>query len=127
MTIAGTAAAAFTWRHRFGCAAVGLLACALPTWAASHRLAGDLGVIQAVADVTLIDRRCRALAVDFGRLFRYGEAHGLMMGEILPLGAKRASFEAALQHRLQVSSDAVLCSAIATQDEAAIPGVLGPR
>ena len=83
-----------------------------------------LSPLQVIADMTLIDARCHNSLVNFGALFRYGEDHGIGADTILPLGARRRAFEAALASRLAAASPEDLCGAIAAEDDAAAPGII---
>ncbi len=78
--------------------------------------------IQVLADLTAIDADCRDLAVDFGIGFRYAEQHGLSPASILPTGARRPAFEAAL--RLTQSNDGAIveCGTLARHYSIALPG-----
>ncbi len=88
--------------------------------AATQRIAP----LQVMADVTLIDARCRELVVDFGALFRYGEANGITAVAVLPLGKLRKSFEAAYARRANSTSPEDLCTGVVEQDDEAAPGVI---
>ena len=96
---------------------------ALPS-AAETAAIPRIAPLQVMADVTLIDARCRGIVVDFGALFRYGEANGIAAIAVLPLGKSRKSFEAAYAWRAASTSPEDLCTGVAEQDDEVAPGVI---
>ena len=87
--------------------------------------AGD--AMQVLADVVLIEAECRALNVDYGKLFAFAERNGIPPVEIMPLGERRPAFDAAYRRRAREVKGDRLCGALAQQRDAAIPGVFTPR
>jgi hypothetical protein len=78
--------------------------------------------IQVLADLTAIDVDCRDLAVNFGVGFQYAEQLGLAPSSVMPAGARRPAFEAAL-HQTQSSYGAVIeCGTLARHYSIALPG-----
>lgn len=110
------------------CAAVATLGAAtIIPGIARDRDGSRMPAMQVLADVMLIDRRCRDITADFGALSRYAEAHGIPSSSILPLGRSRQSFETAAASRARMPNEE-LCTVVAEQAEEAAPGVLaGPR
>lgn len=109
-------------------------ACALALWqpAASAgqpprqpAVADD--ALQVVADIVLIESECRALNVDYGKLFAYAESNGIRPVEIMPLGERRAAFDAAYRRRARETRGDQLCGALAQERDAVIPGVFTAR
>jgi hypothetical protein len=83
--------------------------------------------LQVLADVVLVESKCGQLNVDYGKLFAYAERNGIRPVEILPLGERRAAFDAAFRRRaLDVQGDR-LCGALAQSLDATIPGVFTSR
>jgi hypothetical protein len=82
------------------------------------------GLVQMLADVTLIDRECRNLETDFGPAFQTSERLGLPVADVMPGGQDRASFEAAMRDRVQTTSEDELCGAIAATYEEKLPGTI---
>ncbi len=111
-------------RHALTCIVLLLGAgVALPS-AAENAASPRVAPLQVMADVTLIDARCQGFVVDFGALFRYGEANGITAVAVLPLGKLRKSFEAAYARRAKTTSPEDLCTGVADLDDEAAPGVI---
>lgn len=83
--------------------------------------------MQALADIVLIESRCRQLAVDYGRLFAFAERNGIRPVEVMPAGGRRAAFEAAYQRRARETKDERLCGDLAAERDATVPGVFTSR
>jgi hypothetical protein len=96
---------------------------ALPS-AAENAATPRIAPLQVMADATLIDARCQGFVVDFGALFRYGEANGIAAAAVLPLGKLRKSFELAYARRARSTPPEDLCSGVAEQDDEEAPGVI---
>ena len=117
--------------HR--CAATAaLLGAGLAGWlpaavAGQGRAAIDAEALQVMADVVLVESRCGTLNVDYGKLFAYAETHGIRPIEIMPTGERRAAFEAATRKRVAEMPPARLCSELAADRDAVIPGIFTAR
>ena len=83
--------------------------------------------LQVVADIMLIESECRALDVDYGKLFAYAESNGIRPVEIMPLGERRAAFDAAYRRRARDTGGDRLCGDLAQERDAVIPGVFTAR
>ena len=83
--------------------------------------------LQVLADVVLIESECRELGVDYGKLFAYAESNGIRPVEIMPLGERRAAFDAATRRRAREMQGDRLCGALAQGRDAVIPGVFTAR
>ena len=113
-------------------AAAALLGAGLAGWlpaavAGQGRAAVDAEALQVLADVVLVESRCGTLNVDYGKLFAYAETHGIRPVEIMPTGERRAAFEAATRKRIADTPPARLCSDLAAERDAVIPGVFTAR
>ena len=91
------------------------------------RPAIDAEALQVLADVVLVESRCGTLNADYGKLFAYAEAHGIRPVEIMPTGERRAAFEAATRRRIAETPPARLCSDLAADRDAVIPGIFTAR
>ena len=100
---------------------------AQPKGRGQDRLRGDDDPLQVLADVVLIETRCRTLTVDYGRLFAYAEGAGIAPPDIMPTGPRRPAFEAALRGRTRDASTDQLCGPLAADRAARIPGLFSPR
>ena len=128
---------AYTRPQRAGAAAaiIGLgLAGGLPAAIAGQGLAVGQGgspvdaeALQVLADVVLVESRCGTLNVDYGKLFAYAEAHGIRPVDIMPTGERRAAFDAATRKRIDDLPPARLCSDLAADRDAVIPGIFTAR
>ena len=78
--------------------------------------------IQVLADLTLIDGACRDDAVNFGIAFRFAAEKGVHDVSIMPGGARRSEFEAALHSRGATFGKDELCGEIAANYAEALPG-----
>ena len=83
--------------------------------------------LQVLADVALIESQCRQLNVDYGKLFAYAERNGIRPVEIMPLGERRAAFDAAYRRRAREVQGDRLCGTLAQARDAVIPGVFTAR
>lgn len=83
--------------------------------------------LQVLADVVLIETRCRTLTVDYGRLFAFAESNGIPAVEIMPTGPRRAAFEAAYKARAREAGTDQLCGPLAADRAALIPGLFSAR
>ena len=83
--------------------------------------------VQMLADVTLIDAQCRSMNASFGPVLRYAAEHGLHPVDIMPLGGRRAEFQAAYTRRLNTTSPEELCGQLARQYDQEFPGVFTAR
>ena len=83
--------------------------------------------LQVLADVVLIEARCRTLNVDYGRLFGFAESQGLDPVDVMPTGARRAAFEAVTRSRERQMGTDQLCGPLAADRAALIPGLFSPR
>ena len=83
--------------------------------------------LQVLADVVLIEAECREMDVDYGRLFAYAERNGIRPVEIMPLGERRAAFDAAYRRRAREMRGDRLCGALAQDRDAIVPGVFTAR
>jgi hypothetical protein len=83
--------------------------------------------IQVLADVTLIDSQCRKVSADFGLAFRYAEEQGVRGVDVMPLGRRRASFDAASEHRLGTTPVAELCGSLLQRYVQNFPGLFAQR
>lgn len=107
---------------------LGALSPGLPRAAAGQaRPAAPDDPLQAVADVVLIESECRQLAVDYGKLFAYAERNGISPVDVMPLGERRAAFDARYRRRQRERRGADLCGALAAARGAEIPGVFTAR
>ena len=95
--------------------------------AAPPREPADTGVLQVFADVVLIEAQCRTLNADYGKLFAYAERNGLRPVDVMPLGERRAAFEAAYRRRAREMKPDRLCGELAAERDATVPGVFTPR
>ena len=84
-------------------------------------------VLQALADVVLVESRCRQVEVDYGRLFAFAERNGVNPVEIMPLGDRRAAFDAVYLRRAREMPGKRLCDALVQMRDATIPGVFTIR
>jgi hypothetical protein len=83
--------------------------------------------LQVLADAVLVESKCGQLNVDYGKLFAFAERNGIRPVDILPLGERRAAFDAAFRRRaLDVEGDR-LCGALAQSLDATIPGLFTSR
>lgn len=124
-------------RTRLGLAAaaaagLGILAAWLPPASAGQgRAAGHAGIqegaLQVLADVVLIESRCRSLTVDYGRLFAFAEGNGIQPVDIMPTGPRRPAFEAAFRARSREAGVDQLCGPLAADRAAVIPGLFSAR
>ncbi len=71
--------------------------------------------MQVLADVVLIEAECRQFNVDYGRLFAFAERNGIRPVEIMPLGERRAAFDAAYRRRARDTRGDRLCGALAEE------------
>ena len=99
----------------------------LPASAAEVTTPSDRGTIQTVADIVLIEAQCRAFNVDYAKLFAYAERNGVHEVDILPTGVRRSVFDAAYQRRARQMTPQQLCTDLAADRDATIPGVLTQR
>jgi hypothetical protein len=83
--------------------------------------------LQVLADVVLIEAECRALNVDYGKLFAFAERNGIRPVDIMPLGERRAAFDIAYQRRAREFRGDRLCGALAQERDAVIHGVFTAR
>lgn len=83
--------------------------------------------MQLLADVTLIDSECRNLNAVFGMAFRYAEERGIHMTDVMPMGARRAEFQAAYDRRLEATAHEDLCGSLARQYDEEFPGLFTLR
>ncbi len=108
--------------------AIGALALWQPAASAGQpRAPAADDVLQVLADVVLIESECHQLNVDYGRLLAYAERNGIRPVEIMPLGERRAAFDAAYRRRAREALGDRLCGALAQDRDAAIPGVFTAR
>ena len=105
----------------------GLLASCLPAISAARAGGVDGEALQVLADVVLIESRCRTLDVDQDKLFAFAERNGINPVDILPTGERRAAFEAAYGRRVREMSPEQLCGDLAAARAATIPGVFTAR
>ena len=108
-------------------AGFGALALWLPAWAAQVTTAADRDTIQTVADVVLVEAQCRDYNVDYAKLFAFAERNGLHAVDIMPTGQRRSAFDAAYQRRARQMTPQQLCTDLAADRDAIIPGVLTQR
>ena len=114
------------------CAAVvaGLGALALwflPALAAQVATPSDRDTIQTVADVVLVEAQCRQFNVDYAKLFAFAELHGIHAVDIMPTGVRRSAFESAYQRRARQMTPQQVCTDLAADRDALVPGVLTQR
>ena len=83
--------------------------------------------IQILADAVLVESECGQINLDYGRLFAFAERRGVRPVDIMPLGDRRASFDAAYRRRARDTKGDDLCGTLAGAIEATIPGVLTAR
>lgn len=83
--------------------------------------------IEFLADVTLIDAQCRSLNATFGMAFTYAEGRGVHATDIMPLGARRAEFQAAYDRRARSTPHDELCGSLARRYDQEFPGLLTAR
>ena len=108
--------------------AIGALALWQPAASAGQpRASAADEALQVLADVVLIEAECRGLNVDYGKLFAYAERNGIRPVEIMPLGERRAAFDAAFRRRARDAKGERLCGELAQERAATVPGVLVPR
>lgn len=109
--------------------AIGALALWQPTASAGQARPPAVSddALQVLADVVLIEAECRALNVDYGKLFAFAERNGIRPVDIMPLGERRAAFDAAYQRRAREVRGDRLCGALAQERDAVIPGVFTAR
>ena len=110
-------------------AATGALAMWQPTASAGQprppAIADD--ALQVLADVVLIESECRQINVDYGKLFAYAERNGIRPVEIMPMGERRAAFDADYRRRARETQGDRLCGALAEERDAIVPGVFTAR
>ena len=99
----------------------------LPAPAAQAATALDRDTIQTVADIVLVEAQCRQFNVDYAKLFAYAEQNGIHAIDILPTGARRSAYDAAYQRRARQMTPQELCTDLAADRDATIPGVLTQR
>lgn len=85
------------------------------------------GAMQVLADVVLIESRCRQLNVDYGKLFAFAERNGIRPTDIMPAGERHAAFATAYQRRSKETANDRLCGALAAERDAILPGVFTSR
>ncbi len=83
--------------------------------------------MQVLADVVLIEAECRRFNVDYGKLFAFAERNGIHPVDIMPLGERRAAFDAAYRRRARDAKGERLCGVLAEERDDTVPGVLLPR
>ncbi len=83
--------------------------------------------MQTVADVVLVEAQCREYNVDYAKLFAFAERNGLHAVDIMPAGPRRSAFDAAYHRRARQMTPQQLCTDLAADREATIPGVLTQR
>ena len=83
--------------------------------------------MQTVADVVLVEAHCREYNVDYAKLFAFAERNGLHAVDIMPTGPRRSAFDAAYQRRARQMTPQQLCTDLAADRDATIPGVLTQR
>ena len=103
------------------------LACASSSVPAAASSASQSQAIEVLADVTLIDAQCRTLNATFGMAFSYAEAHGVHATDIMPLGTRRAEFQAAYDRRAKATPHDELCGSLAHQYDQEFPGLFTAR
>lgn len=112
-------------------AAAGALALWQPAASAGQPRSGPSpyadDVIQVLADVVLIESECRQFTVDYGKLFAFAERNGVRPVEIMPLGERRATFDAAYRRRAREAKGDRLCRDLAEERDNTVPGVFLPR
>ena len=116
--------------HRFAGLTAGLAALTFwlaPASAAQVTTAADRDTIQTVADIVLVEAQCRDFAVDYAKLFAFAERNGIHAVDIMPTGSRRSAFDAAYQRRARQTTPQQLCTDLAADRDATIPGVLTPR
>lgn len=123
----------FSALPRLGIAvSVAAAACGLALWQPAsagqpHDAALPDATLQVLADAVLVESKCGQLNVDYGKLFAFAERNGIRPVDILPLGERRAAFDAAFRRRaLDVEGDR-LCGALAQSLDATIPGLFTSR
>ena len=99
----------------------------LPASAAQVTPTADRDAIQTFADVVLVEAECRAFDVDYAKLFAFAERNGLRATDLMPTGARRSAFDAAFQRRARQMPRQLVCTDLATDRDADIPGVLTQR
>lgn len=109
--------------------AAGALALWQPAASAGQARPPAIGddALQVLADIVLIESECRAFNVDYGKLFAFAERNGIRPVEIMPLGERRAAFDAAYRRRARETQADRLCGALAQERDAMIPGVFTTR
>lgn len=106
----------------------GAVSLSIPAAAAGQvRLPAENDPLQVVADVVLIESQCRQLGVDYGRLFAFAASNGIRPVDILPTGERRAAFDAASRRRAREMRGDALCTDLASERDAVIPGVFTAR
>lgn len=99
----------------------------LPALAAEVTTAADRETIQTMADVVLVEAECRAFNVDYAKLFAFAERNGIHAVDIMPTGTRRSAFDAAYRRRARQMPLQQLCTDLAADRDAVIPGVLTQR
>ncbi len=99
----------------------------LPAVAAQVTTSADRDIIQTVADIVLVEAECREYTVDYAKLFAYAEQNNIHTVDILPTGARRSAFDAAYQRRARQMPRQRICTDLAGDRNATIPGVLTQR
>ncbi len=132
MTTAATETRLFTHSgvYRFAGRVAGFGALALwllPALAAQVTTPSDRDTIQTVADVVLVEAQCRQFNVDYAKLFAFAEQNGIHAVDIMPTGVRRSAFESAYQRRARQMTPQQLCTDLAADRDAVIPGVLTQR
>ncbi len=65
--------------------------------------------------------------MDYAKLFAFAEHNGIHAVDIMPTGARRSAFDAAYRRRARQTPLKLLCTDLAADREATIPGVLRQR
>ncbi len=101
---------------------------AMPVAASSATVdAGRSTAMQIVADATLIDAQCHGVAANFGMAFKFAEGHGIEPVDIMPVGSRRAEFQAAYHQRIKTTSLEELCGPLVSSYDQSFPGLFTSR
>ena len=99
----------------------------VPASAAGVATSSDRDTIQTVADIVLVEAQCRQFNVDYGKLFAFAERNGVHAVDLMPTGVRRSAFDSAYQRRARQMTPQQLCTDLAADRDATIPGVLTQR
>ena len=83
--------------------------------------AGDGQAMQLLADAVVIDAQCNSANTVFGAVFRYGEAHGIRLTDVMLLGKRRGEFLRAYDNRVASTPREEICGSLLARYQQAFP------